>query len=1492
MRKHFYSMMAPLLAFAIAAPALSYAGGPSKGSSPSAVQQIPTEVKKGFKPMLTKTRNAYKFTGPLTRVYSNSTVVMAPEYANDNNLPTIYGNVPYSDDDAFVVEAMYKIPLTQGSNFEYVGGNGIVASRGGIEVGDRYMAHSMISLGGGLVNTYYIKKYDTTFWDQKASNSSVKVGTMATDLALDPTDNTVYGCFYNDKQDGYVLGKMDYSAYKRTIIADLQTGWNACAFDASGQLYAVDVTGTLVKVNKENGEITTVGSTGIVPKYLTSACIDPASGRMFWSVCPADETGKLYEVNLTTGAATLVCHFPDNEQVVGMYIPTPLAADNAPAAVANLQADFPQGTLEGNVTFDAPTTNFDGTPASGELSYTVMNKTTKVAEGTTSYGTHTSVPVTIGKAGKCEFIVTVANAEGTSPKSRVIMFVGKDKPKTPVVSAVYADGVFTVSWDPITESVNGGYMNADAITYKVVRYPDNTTIAEATTETSLTDEVATPENEYIRYYYTVTASSEGMESDKGESNAVGLGQLIPPYSEGFETKESILSFTIIDGNKDGKTWAYNNKKARLNYTSKAFQDDWLITPPIKLEKNKIYKFSMDVTTAKSYTERFEVMFGKNNTVEALTNVVIEAQDVNAGDGHKFIGYVKADEDCLYYIGIHGISKTNQFYLDVDNLSLEEGTSALVPEAPTGLTITPDKNGELKATVKFMAPAKNLLGTALQSLTKIEIMRDGEIINTVNQPSVGNEQSYEDNTVATGKHIYTIVAYNEEGRGWEAIDSAFIGINTPTAPVNIVAKETANVGEVTISWQAPESDIDGFSINPALITYDLIGIRGEEQTTIASGLTDLTHTYQAVSADTPQQFYYYQVVAKTSAGSTPGVSASIAVGKADTAPYFESFANGQPTHAIDGAPIVGDTNWAVYSDTNDLGVTAADNDNGFAASRGEHGLDAASIFTGKIDLSGLNNPIVTFYAYNIFTSDGKNSDRNTLEIIVDDRNSEKSLGIIAMNEFEKQGWNKAQVSLKKFVGKTVSIKWISVVNSFSYTLIDNIRVVEWLDYNLTASAIQAPKNVEPNTDFNVTVTIENSGSKKATDYTIELYRNDELIGTKAGEEMEPQTVATVEFTTSLSVVDDVNAKYHAVVNYSADLDNADNTTDEITTALKLPKYPTASGLTAVLNEQNTVVLNWNEPETDAVAEAVTESFENAEPFAINDIEDWTFIDVDGDKTYGFTGVAFPNSGSPMAYIALDGTFEGFEGVGAHTGNISLGCFASVSKQNDDWAISPLLDGLAQKVSFYAKSFDFEMAETFEFLYSTTGTAKEDFILVNEVANVPEEWTKYEFDVPQGGKYFAIRCTSNDKFIFMVDDINFTPAGPGAGLTLVGYNVYRDGVKINETPVEEPSFTDSEVDGGNHSYVVSVVYDKGESAPSNSADVIVTGIEGVVDSMSAVSVEGRAIVVSNAEGMQVTIVAMDGKIIYNTKATSDRVKYEVESGLYVVSVSGKATKVIVR
>ena len=1494
MRKHFYALSLSMLVLAIAAPVNTLAGGPVKGLPAGGVSQPASEAKKEFVPMQTKTYSAHKFTGPLTRVYSSGPV-MAPAYSGAD-MPVIYGNVTFSSDEAFTTGAMYKVPMTLGGNFEYVGGEDIYANRGGVEVGDRYMAHTGETNSFGALTTMYIRKLDTTFWDQKAKNSSVKVGTMATDLALDPTTDKVYGCFYNDAQDGYVLGRMDYSAYKRIIIAELQRGWNACAFDAQGQLYAIDMSGMLMKVDKETGDITNVGSTGVTPKYLTSACIDPVSGRMFWSVCPADESGRLYEVNLATGAATLLCRFAGDEDVVGMYIPTPLAQDKAPARVDNLKAEFVNGALTGNITFDAPTTAFDGSELTGELTYTVLNKTSKIAEGTTTCGAPTSVPVTIEKAAKCEFYVTVANAVGSSPKSRVLMYVGKDKPVKPEVSAVYADGKFTVSWNPVTEGVNGGYMNADAVTYKVTRYPDKTVVAEATAETSLIDEVAASDAEYIPYYYTVTATSEGVSSDAGQSNSIGLGQMVPPYSETFPNAAALSTFTIIDGNNDGKVWTYNLGKARIRENATLNMNDWLITPPIRLEKDKIYKFSMDLTTAKSYTECFEVRYGKGNTVADMTNVLIEVQEINAGDGRKFSAYVKADTDGLYYIGIHGMTKKNQFYIDVDNLMLEEGTTALIPEAPTKLAVAPDQNGALVADITFNAPAKNLLGNAIESLDKVEILRDGTVIDTKNQPAAGAAVSFKDETAPAGKHIYAVVGYNEHGRGWEAVDSAYVGINVPAAATKVTAKETANVGEVTVTWQTPTTDVDGFAINPELIKYDLVSVCGETTAVVAENLTANTYTYRVVDADTPQQFYYFQVNAKTSTGGTPALSASIPVGKADAVPYFESFADGATSHAIDGAPVVGDTSWALYTDTNSLGVTSADNDNGFAASSGEHGNDAAALFTGKIDLTGLTNPVLTFFAYNIPSSDGALNDRNIIEVLVKEGGVEKSLGEFKMNEItDKAGWAKVLVQLNKYAGKTVQLKWISKIASFKNTLIDNISVKEYLAYNLAAYAIDLPKKVLADTDFNVTVTVENAGSRKVEDYTVELYRDDKLIATKPGVAVEPGAMATVVFTTSVGTVSPESVSYHAVVKYDTDMDTSDNVSKKASATVKMPKYPVATNLRGSLDEQKAAVLAWDKPETESAPVSVTEGFESAESFAVNDVDEWTFIDLDESRTYGIGNVSFPNSNSPMAYIVFDGTFEGLAGEPAdyaHSGVKALASFAAASKLNDDWAISPRLCGIAQKISFFAMSYHSDYIEKFEFYYSTTGTAIENFTKVGDTKEVPAQWTKYEFDVPEGSRYFAIRCVSPDRFIFLVDDVTFIPATPGDGLTLQGYNVYRDGVKINDSTIAEPTFTDATAENGLHTYVVTAVYDKGESAPSNSVDLTTSGIGNIEMSGAMVSVDGRTIVINGAEGVDVSILTVDGKVIYRESPAAQTVRYDASQGIYIVTVGSHAEKVIVK
>ena len=73
---------------------------------------------------------------------------------------------------------------------------------------------------------------------------------------------------------------------------------------------------------------------------------------------------------------------------------------------------------------------------------------------------------------------------------------------------------------------------------------------------------------------------------------------------------------------------------------------------------------------------------------------------------------------------------------------------------------------------------------------------------------------------------------------------------------------------------------------------------------------------------------------------------------------------------------------------------------------------------------------------------------------------------------------------------------------------------------------------------------------------------------------------------------------------------------------------------------------------------------------------------------------------------------------------------------------------------------------------------------------QDWEEYEYKLPEGTKYFAICCVSNNKFALLLDDIKFVEAGSNPeDLQLNGYNVYRDGKKVNKSLVSGEKFTDN-------------------------------------------------------------------------------------------------------
>jgi hypothetical protein len=101
----------------------------------------------------------------------------------------------------------------------------------------------------------------------------------------------------------------------------------------------------------------------------------------------------------------------------------------------------------------------------------------------------------------------------------------------------------------------------------------------------------------------------------------------------------------------------------------------------------------------------------------------------------------------------------------------------------------------------------------------------------------------------------------------------------------------------------------------------------------------------------------------------------------------------------------------------------------------------------------------------------------------------------------------------------------------------------------------------------------------------------------------------------------------------------------------------------------------------------------------------------------------------------------------------------------------------------------------------------------------DWKKYEYNLPYGTKYFAIRKVSDDAWGFIVDDITFAPDTLAAqtGAIFYGYNVYKNGSALNGALVSSPSFTDADGKVGDR-YRVTAVYNKGEAAYSN--EVVVT------------------------------------------------------------------------
>lgn len=1505
--------------------AMAYSPGSPGFSKPGTFSGIIRDKEKRAERNSTGLRTVPRLDGQIGRLKSVPRIgsrsllerdaLKAPARVTSEEAGRIYGGVIYADtwtaDNQPV--GIYSFAIGDGSDIreEAIGEEYVVT--GGVYANGYYHFISYMSFMGMTFADLYTCDIET--WTITRA-LPVGSGSIPQDMAYDPTTGNVYGCFMNDNADGWVLGALNLETGERRLLKDLDIIVLSVGVNSKGEWYGVGYDGNFYHFDKETGDRTLIGSTGRKPYYSASGCFDLQTDRFYWECIEADSKAILYEIDVKTGAATPVTSIKGNAEIAGMFIPVPEAADGAPSAISDLAFDFPEGTLNGNVTFTMPNTSFDGkTSLSGAFTWTVAINEHEEATGTAMPGEKVSTPVSVTTPGFYRANVSTTNAEGRSPLSMVEAWLGHDMPSGVAnASLVPGEGMTEVilSWEAPAESMNGGYVDPKGITYDIVRMPDNVKVAEGLNATTFTETIPMP-NILTLYWYEITPTYNGASGETIASNQLPIGCASAPLYNYLSDENDMAFFQIIDANKDGETWTFDpvHEAARIKYSLandyNTPMDDWMVTPRVRLQTGRMYRFALDAGCYYShFPERLEVKMGTTATPEGLDITVIPATVINTMDMTTHEGWINVENDGIYFFGIHAISGADSMYLYVNNVAIEEGPLLGTPGHITSLTAKAGENGALKATITGVAPTVTVEGDPLSEITEIFVSRDGRPIGSIKNVKPGEKFEYVDNEAVQSDNTYVLAAANSIGSGYQATTTVYVGHDRPGLPRNVHASHDGNC-RVTITWDAPSEGETGGFFDPSALTYTIL--RANDEKELATGVTELTFTDpEAPLNGYRQEFYAYYVYAQSPAGYGYGqVSNAVVVGDPYSMPFIETFANGKIKNDPWDVSYPEDSEgyWQLKLEGEYPDALSQDPEGGLVTFIPEESGDEGTLTSGTINVAGASNPVVEFWWYFVPQS------YDVIRVLVSkDGGDFLEVGEARANsETGEEGWRKKTIHLTDLENTRFIQVAFEARSGTGYTNIhlDNIRVKDIYEHNLAALAVHSPERIKMGEESAISVNIENSGINPAEDYTVTLFADGTPVASQKGPRIEPDCFAELKFAVVPSITWDELSILFASVEYAADMYADDNFTGDLSVRVIAPTFPAVADLEGSLDDAGRVRLSWSEPEmVEGSGETVTDGAEEYRSFLIKEFGDWWTIDADGLPTFGIannTGgaVQYPNAGKPQAFMVFNPSEAGIpteysDGAptdwAPHTGDRYFASFGNEG-QADNWLISPELPKVAQTISFYVKSqtsaYGFEKYEVY---YSTTGIDIADFKRIGDLRSAPAVWTEERVDLPEGTRYFAIRCVSQDAYVLMIDDITYLPAAAVTEeLSLVGYNIYRDKVLLNLKPVVDLTYTDNDADGKKHIYAVSTVYDKGESKLSNTVRLASSGVISVGAENVTVTAGKGYLEVEATEGTVVTVSDSEGRTVKCT-VSGGKERIPLHAGVYVVMVDGNAVKVIIR
>lgn len=1368
--------------------------------------------------------------------------------------------------------------------------NGLNANGAGVMHDGVYQFINYMTAGSNMY--YFCMEYDMETWEEKRGDLCDQ-SLLANAMAYDYTTKKIFGSFFNKTFSSFEFGRMDFDKKTRETICEIQGRFVAMAVDKTGKLYAISESGNLLEVNKGTGDSTLVGKTGVLPSSNpSSAAFDYDTGTLYWAVTNTDKIAGLYEVDVNTGSATLIGTMEDGDQIMGLFVNDPQTDPNVPASPTSFSSVFSKGSTTGSLTFTAPSRTFGGTNLEGPLTYELMANETPVATGTVVPGEKKTVTDVSVSEGNNIFSVTVSNSSGTSTPATLIKWIGYDQPKSSsqVLFKYNNDNrQADVSWKATTMGVHGGYVDKNAVKYEVVRQPDNVVVAESTSALSLSETLN--DDQMRSVYYQVKAFNGDKGSDIALSNRIVVGKaLTPPYRTTFDTAADFDIFTVVNANQDDSTWMYHGRHqtARIkNNPIGGDADDWLVTPPLNMQKDKTYTLTYVCYGNRLAANTYGLAFGKGNDPLSYQEIFAKHDIPVTAEHGVYHERVTPKEDGIYHFAWHCNSPWGFVQMSVDSIIVDEGAAMGAPGLPTDVSIEADNKGKHEVNIQFTAPGTTVGGNPLTENITYHFLRDGELLAVLEDIKPGQLVKYTDGSTSQGYYFYEIIPYNSYGVGLEERGMTYIGQDIPSPPVNVKLVDNYD-GTVTLTWDAPSSTgANGGYVNPEDLTYTIY--YKSSTTIVESGLKETSLVIEdgrVNTADPTTLFYFVGAVSEAGEGEG-GKSNVIAIGKPYKMTFMEGFPNGV---AQKWWSVASDGGYNIFSPTRGL---ADDHDNGSVFWCAYNPGDHAWLNSGKISLDGSEHPVLLFSYFVMPGLDAKTK-------VFIDKATQGDDEVFSLDNYElegERGWKRAAIPLDKYKDlKYIRLRLYGEAEDCNaVSAFDKISIRESYPVNMGVVA-EIPQRGRVNEQMSIPVFVTNYGSEVAKHYTVCLLANGEVLESKEGSDLIPYEDASFIFNVIPNITDGTNVVYSAEVLIDNDADMSDNVTTSVDVEIIQSDLPTVEDFNVEVNENNKVTLNWKQPQL--VDREVTESFEYLDPWTITNYGGWTVHDVDGAETFELSGISFDHEGEPFGFIVANPEVAGIDievrpGFAPHTGKQYMMSVASSpyycpEGHNDDWLVTPKLSGKSQTINFYGLSYSNQDGEDeFEMLYSTSGTKPDDFSLLDYVKVDNLDWTNYEAQVPEGTQYFAIRVISTNCVAYLIDDVTYKRAP----LTIKNYNIWRDNILVDTVPADALTYVDEKALDGTHKYAMTIVYTEGESCLSEQREIITTGISRVeIVGAKVVGLNG-AILFDGIDGHEVSVYAANG-MLADRFTPSSTVSKSYAPGVYIVSIGGWKQKVVVR